>query len=155
MNRFFHRMFEIGIWTKGIDGLLEIAGGVLALAVKKSYVIKVILLLTQQELAEDPQDLVAGFLRHAAAHLSVHAKMFGGFYLIGHGAVKVFLFAGLLRNKLWSYPAAIAVLCAFIGYQSYRIALHHSVVLLLLTFVDIVIVFLIWREYRVVRRGTT
>ena len=151
MNRFFHRMFDVGVWMKGIDGLLEIAGGILALAVKKSAIMKVLLLLTQQELIEDPQDMVATFLRHAVAHLTADTKIFGGVYLIAHGAVKVFLSVELLRNRLWAYPAAIVFLCAFICYQIYRIALHHSAVLLLLTCVDIIIVLLIRREYSVVR----
>ncbi len=154
MNGLFRRMFNVGVWIKGIDGLLEITGGILALAVKESTLIKVILLLTQQELLEDPQDIVAVFLRHAAAHLTVGAKIFGGIYLIAHGAVNVFLSVELLRKRLWSYPAAILFLCAFIGYQIYRIALHHSAVLLFLTCVDIIIVLLIRREYDIVRRRT-
>ncbi len=36
MNGLFHRMFNIGIWIKGINGLLEIAGGILALAAKEN-----------------------------------------------------------------------------------------------------------------------
>ncbi len=151
MNNFFHRMFDIGVWTKGINGIIEIAGGVLALAVKKSAVLHVILLLTQQELREDPHDVVATLLRHAAAHLTTNAKVFGGIYLVAHGSVNVFLSAALLRNRLWSYPAAIAVLCVFISYQIYRIALHHSVFLFLLTCLDILIVLLIRREYGAVR----
>jgi uncharacterized membrane protein len=153
MNKLFHRMFNIGVWTKGIDGVLEIAGGILTIEVKKSAVMKILLLLTQQELIEDPHDRVAVFLQHAAAHLTPDAKLFGGIYLIAHGAVKVFLSVELLRNKLWSYPAASIVLCLFIAYQIYRIALHHSVLLFLLTCLDIIIVLLIQREYRVARRG--
>ena len=147
MKDLFHRMFSIGVWMKGINGALEVIGGILVLAVKKSIVISLILLITQQELIEDPQDAVATLLRHAVEHITTSSKMFGGIYLIAHGATNVFLAIQLLRNKRWSYLAAIAFLCAFIGYQIYRIALHHSMLLTVLTGLDIVIVLLIWHEY--------
>ena len=152
MKGLFHRMFGIGVWLKGIDGVLETAGGILALIVKKSTVISVILLLTQQELIEDPHDVVANFLRQAVEHITTSSKIFGGIYLMGHGAIKVFLAVELLRNRLWSYPAAIAFLCVFIGYQVYRITLHHSPVLMAVTGLDTVIVLLIWREYIAAKR---
>ncbi len=151
MNRLFHRIFTIGIWTKGISGVLEITGGILAFTVTKSTVIRVILLLTQQELVEDPQDAVATLLRHAVEHVTAGSKMFAGIYLIAHGAINMLLAIELLHKKLWSYPAAIGFLCLFIGYQAYRITLHHSFILTIATCLDMVIVLLIWNEYRVVR----
>ncbi len=153
MSRLFHRFFNIGVWMKGIDGILEISAGILTLAVKKSTVINLILLITQQELIEDPHDVVANLLRQAAGHITTSSKTFGGLYLIAHGAINVFLAAQLLRGRLWSYPAAIAVLCVFVGYQVYRIILHHSLLLTLITGLDVIIVYLIWREYIFVKDG--
>jgi uncharacterized membrane protein len=155
MNRLSHRLFNIGVWMKGIDGILEMGGGILALTVKKSTVIKVILLLTQQELIEDPHDVVANLLRQAVDHITTSSKMFSGLYLIAHGTVNVFLAVQLLRGRLWSYPIAIATLCVLIGYQIYRITLHHSLFLALVTGLDVVIVFLIRHEYAVVKASAS
>jgi uncharacterized membrane protein len=49
------------------------------------------------------------------------------FYLLSHGLVKVLLVAGLLREKLWAYPASLIVLSAFIAYQTYRYSSTHSI----------------------------
>lgn len=147
-----HRLFTLGIWVKGLDGLLEIVGGALLLAAGPGTIGAVVRFLTQRELAEDPHDLVANALRHAVHGLGPHAQLFGAGYLIGHGAVKVGLVAGLLRGRLWAYPAALAVLSIFIAYQLYRLTYAYSLPLLLLTIVDAVIVFLIWRESVAVRR---
>jgi uncharacterized membrane protein len=151
MKNLFHRMFDIGVWTKGINGTLEVAGGLLALTVKKSTAVRVILLLTQQELIEDPHDVVANLLRYAVEHITTNSKMFGGMYLIAHGATSIFLAVQLLRKRLWSYLAAIAFLCVFIGYQIYRITLHHSLLLTIVTGLDVVIVILIRHEYLAVK----
>jgi len=145
-------MFNIGVLLKGINGVLEIAGGVLVLTIKTSTIIGLILILTQQELIEDPHDVIAAMLRRGLDSITESSKTFGGIYLITHGAANLFLVAGLLRGKLWSYPAAVVFLLIFIGYQIYRITLHHSVVLTIVTGLDIVIVFLIWKEYAVVKR---
>ena len=147
-----HRLFTLGVWVKGADGILEIAGGALLLAAGPGTIGAVVRFLTQRELAEDPQDLVANALRHAVHGLGPHAQLFGTGYLIGHGIVKVGLVAGLLRGKLWSYPAALALLSIFIAYQLYRLTYAYSLPLLLLTAVDVVIVLLIWRESVAVRQ---
>ena len=60
-----------------------------------------------------------------AAGLTGSAVLFGAVYLLTHGLVKVVLVVALLLNKLWAYPAMIAVLLLFIGYQLYRIVLRR------------------------------
>jgi uncharacterized membrane protein len=62
--------------------------------------------------------------------------------------VKVTLVSALLSTKLWAYPWMIAVLVVFIAYQTYLIVLGPSPGLVALTFFDVIIVGLTWREYR-------
>lgn len=64
------------------------------------------------------------------------------------GLTKPTLVAGLLRGKLWAYPAALWFLTVFVLYQTYRIFLTYSVALAGLTAFDLVVMFLIWHEYR-------
>ncbi len=150
--RFAHVLFRIGVWIKGLDGILELTGGTLFLFISRSALGRVVGFLTAHELSEDPHDLLANALRHAVEHLSSDTKLFGSVYLLVHGFIKVFLVWGLLRNRLWAYPTAIAFLCAFVGYQVYRVSHHHSLGLLVLTVIDIGIVLLIVHEYLYVRR---
>ncbi len=150
-GRILDRLFRIGVWIKGIDGVLEVTGGLFFLLVSRPALGQLVTFLTQRELAEDPRDWLAYHLRDAVSQLSPSTKLFASMYLIGHGVVKVFLVVGLLRNQLWSYPAAIAFLLVFIGYQAYRLSLHYSLALLLVLLLDATIVLLVWREYRQVR----
>jgi uncharacterized membrane protein len=147
-----HRLFDVGIVIKGIDGILEIVGGIMLMLVTKPALNGFVVFLTQRELAEDPQDFIAGSLRHMAATLSSDAKVFGSIYLMVHGCIKVFLVIGLGRGKLWSYPAALSLLSLFIVYQCYRMIDHSSIILLFLIALDSAIVLLIGYEYAVVRR---
>ena len=141
------RAFAIGIILKGLDGVLEVVGGVLLLVVSPSAIDKVTRALTQHELSEDPHDFLATHLLHAAGSLTGSSLQFGAWYLLLHGVVKIVLVASLLRDKIWAYPWMIAFLVVFIVYQIYRMTFAFSIGLLGLTIFDIVVVWLTYREY--------
>jgi uncharacterized membrane protein len=147
-----HRAFRAGVWIKGIDGFLELVGGLLFLTIRHDAVGRIVALLTQRELGEDPHDVVATALRAAAGRLTADMQVFAGLYLLAHGVVKIFLAVELLRGRRWSYLPAIALLCLFIFYQVYRLTIHWSLFLLLLASVDVVITVLIVREYAASRK---
>lgn len=154
-EKLFHRLFQVGIWLKGFDGVLEVLGGVLFLAVSPAALNHYVILLTEGELREDPDDFLANWLRHAANNLSVDSKLIGGAYLLGNGVVKIFLAAGILRGKLWCYPTAIVVISIFICLQIARLIDHFSFPMLSGTVIDIAIVLLVAREYRHVKPNAT
>lgn len=147
-NRIYHRAFDIGILLKGLDGLLECIAGLALLLTTRRAILDVVGWLTREELVEDPGDFVANHLVHLAQQLSLGTQHFAGIYLLGHGVIKLGLVIGLLRGARWSYPAAVAFLTAFIGYQSYRLAHTPTLSLSLLTALDIAVVILIVREWR-------
>jgi len=145
---FLDWVFEVGIVLKGLNGLLELVGGVLLLIVSPAAIKGVVGILTGGELSENPHDFVASRLLRTAGGLTGAGLTFGGVYLLVHGVVKVTLVIALLCNKLWAYPWMITVLLAFIAYQVYLIVLGPSPGLVALTVFDVLIVVLTWREYR-------
>jgi uncharacterized membrane protein len=146
-----HRLFEVGIWLKGAHSLLEIVGGVLLAAISTDWITEFVVNLTADELLDHPNDVVAGYLLRSALRFSATTKTFAAFYLLSHGVVKLFLVVALLRSKLWAYPASLVVLGLFILYQIYRFTFTHSLGLIALTVFDLVVIWLIWHEYRVMR----
>lgn len=146
------RLFAIGIALKGLDGVLETIGGVLLLFATPAKIHRLVAIVTQHELSEDPRDFIATHLLHSTAGLSGGAVLFAAIYLMVHGLVKVALVIALFRNKLWAYPWMIAVLLAFIAYQIYQVLLDSTAGLIALSVFDVLIVVLTWREYRRQRR---
>ncbi|WP_337128019.1 DUF2127 domain-containing protein [Mesorhizobium sp. Cs1321R2N1] len=61
------------------------------------------------------------------------------------------LVAALLKRRLWAYPASLAALLLFIIYQLYRFSYTHSAGLIVLTLFDLLVVWLVWHEYRLVQ----
>lgn len=154
-QRTLHRLFSLGVALKALDGALEVLGGLTFLIVDPRTLNTAVLFLTAHEISEDPSDLIATALRRGVRHLSPDTTLFAGIYLTGHGLVKVLLAAGLLRGQLWAYPAALWFLAAFASYQAYRVALGHSLALLALTILDVIVMWLVWREYRYLKARTT
>jgi uncharacterized membrane protein len=142
------RAFRISIGLKGLDGLLEIIGGLVLLFVAPATLQSWARSLTAHELAHDRHDFIATHLLHSASQLSRSTTLFGAVYLLSHGVAKVVLVVALLRNQLWAYPWMIGLLGVFIVYQIYRLSRRFSVGLLLLTAFDVFVVVLTVLEYR-------
>ena len=148
-----HTLFLLSVWSKGVAGLAETIGGLLLLFIPQAGLNALIIFLTAPELAEDPTDRIATLLQRMVQELAADTKLFASGYLIVHGVIKVFLVAGLLGHRLWSYPVSLWFLAVFIAYQAYRFFFTHSLSMIALTIVDLIVAFLIWREYQRRKQG--
>ena len=138
------RLFEIGIVLKGLDGVLETVLGLLLLFTNVSDVVQA---FVQNELIEDPNDF---FARHAQGLVAFtpHAQFIGALYLLSHGLVKVFLSVGIMRKKLWAYPAGAAFFSIFAIYELIRGIGTHSPLLFAAFCFDATVIGLVLYEYR-------
>ena len=130
-----HRIFVASVLAKGAHALIEIAGG-LALYLLGS-------------------DLIARWIRPhewLVRSFPLSEQHFYAFYLLSHGLIKSVLVVGLLREKLWAYPASIAVFGGFIAYQLYRYSWTDDIALILLSIFDLFVIYLAVHEYRLLRR---
>jgi uncharacterized membrane protein len=144
--------FDIGIFFKGLDGVLEIVGGLLLFVVRPETVTGILTTLTQHELSKHPHDIIANQVARLAQDFSPGSEMFAGVYLLSHGVIKVVLVVSLFRGRLWAYPAAMVVFALFIAYQMYRYVLEPSTSMIVLSVLDVVVIVLTWLEYRRLKR---
>ena len=142
------KAFYTSLVLKALDSILEIIGGIFLLFVSPNIINRAVMWLTEHELATDPHDFWANYLRHASAHLTSSSTLFGAFYLLSHGIVKIVVIVALFKQKIWAYPWMIAILVAFIAYQLYRLSYHFSVGLIILTVFDVFVIWLTWLEYK-------
>lgn len=146
-----HQIFQVSILLKGAHALIECVSGLLLAVISADTIVGFVNRITQDELVNDPTDFFANMLKHFAETYSVSDQNFYAFYLLSHGLVKVALVIGLLRGKLWAYPASLVALGGFIVYQIYRYSYTHGFGLIVLTVFDVVVMWLVWHEYRIVR----
>jgi uncharacterized membrane protein len=142
------KAFRVSLYLKGLDGLLEILGGILLLIISPEQINHLARWLTQGELSEDPHDFIANHILKTAHDLTGASLAFGAAYLLSHGIVKIVLVVEVLRDHLWAYIGLIGVTSLFVIYQVYRMAVNFSVGLFLLTLFDLLIIYLTQKEYR-------
>lgn len=151
-EKIIHTAFDIGVWLKGINALIELAAGIALLFADIRLVQALLAWTVHGELAEDSTDPVAGYILQSAQSLSIRGTAFISIYLLSHGLIKGVLVASLLKRKLWAYPAAIAVFGLFIAYQLYEFAGGGSWWFIALSAFDVLVIALTWHEYRVLGR---
>ena len=133
-----HQLFQISVALKGLHGLVEIAGG-LALA----------LFSTDSVLR-----LIYRFDRHdwVARHFSTGEHDYYTFFFLSHGALNLVVAILLLLEKLWAYPAAMAVLALFVALQLFRFTHVHDPALIVFSVLDLIVIALAIHEYRLLRK---
>ena len=154
MRRILHRFFELGIIIKGVDGGLELVGGLLLVFLPPAAINRVVFFFVEGELKEDPTDLVANLLLHTTRS-AIEVRVSASAFLIVHGIVKLALVGGLATNRLWSYPAAILVFAGFTIYQLYQLSQQYSLFLEVVTVLDVIVILLVIAEYRHMRIART
>lgn len=145
------KTYEIGIIIKGIDGALELIGGLLVLFIPRSVILHLTDVLTRNELANDPHDFFANHILKAGHSLATGSRTFAILFLLTHGAVKVGLVVALLRQKLWAYPWALVILSLFLIYQIYLLIVRTTISMGFLSVLDAIIIWLVWREWQKVK----
>jgi len=153
MEKKIHELFELGVFLKGVEGILELFTGFFFLTITTSLVSNVVIWLTRGELTEDPNDAIANALIHWSHQLTLSTTSFIAVFLILHGIINFALVIGIIRKKLWVYAAATAVFLIFASYQIYRFAITHSFVLAGTVVFDVAMALLLIHEYRRIKVG--
>ncbi|MHB8871338.1 MAG: DUF2127 domain-containing protein [Candidatus Doudnabacteria bacterium] len=144
----WHRLFELGLIIKGVNGVIETLSGFFVIFASKATINTLFFNLTRGELLEDPHDRLINFIMHSLGQLSTSTKLFAAIYILTHGLLNIFLAIQLYREKLWAYLVTINLMILFIIYQIYRISYNHSLILTLITIWDIIFVIVLWHEYK-------
>jgi uncharacterized membrane protein len=147
-----HQIFVVSVLAKGAHALFEVAAGVALYLVSTDAIVNGINRWSYDAILDNRHDWLANKMLQFASTFSVEQHHFYAFYLLSHGLIKGILVAGLLREKLWAYPASIAVFTAFIAYQLYHYTQTHDFVLILLTVFDLFVIGLAVHEYRLLRK---
>jgi uncharacterized membrane protein len=141
-----HWLFDVAVAVKAFNGVLEIAGGSF-LVLKPGWIGSTADALAASLLIQHPANSFAQMVGRWSDGLTADTEHFASIYLITHGVAKLFIAWGLIREKLWAFPTALVVFGLLILYQMYRFAHTHSLTLAVLIAIDVVVCYLIWREY--------
>lgn len=146
------RLFRVAIAIKGLDGGLQLLAGIVLVVVPATAITRLVDMVVTRELVGDPMGKLAVHLHAVAAHFAGGTRSFAIAYLLLHGIIKIALVVALWRKLMPAYPIAVAALGAFVVYEVLRAARTHSIALPIFAALDVVIIFLVVREYLQLRR---
>lgn len=151
-HRTLDRVFAVSIVLKGLDGVVELIGGLALLFISPARL--------RDWLGDVVSFVLVGHERSPLFHWAIHlgdswgtrTTLFAAAYLLLHGIIKVVLVWALLKQQLWAYPWMLAALGVFIVIQGYELVVHFSWWMLALTLFDVFIVALTAREWQLHRK---
>ena len=150
--RWTERLFRVALLVKGVDGAAELLGAIALLLVSGDWMHRVVVLVLARDLVGPPDAPPARHLVRAVDEFASGDRTFVVVYLALHGVLKLALVWALLRRWLPAYPPAVAVLGLFVVYELVHAWHTGSVLLAVLALLDIAIIVLVLREYRLLRR---
>jgi len=146
------RYFWWSVFIKGAISLAEMVGGIFFLFVPVTLVVDLATDPLESWLTVHPGNFAGTHLLHLANEFTMFGGALIGFYLFTRGLIKLGLVVALLKDQLWAYPLSLLILGLFIIYQIYEIVTAHSVLMVIITIFDLVVVYLVWREWGILRR---
>lgn len=150
-RRVFPTVFRMVLGWRIFYGICKV---IFALALIKWVVLdpsNIFYQLMSQELLEDSNDFFVRFARPIIDHLTITTSTttFIAVYLLFWGIVDdIILSINILRDKLWAFPVALALIALFVPYELYRVIHTHSLILAGMIVFDIVLFKIILTEYR-------
>ncbi|HEU4677651.1 MAG TPA: DUF2127 domain-containing protein [Candidatus Paceibacterota bacterium] len=144
-------LFHVSMWWRIFYGSLRIVLAFVLFKLVGTPFTDILRSVMGYEIAEDPTDIIFQTLY---AFFETHAftvSYFVASYLLFWGTIDVVLSAFLLKHKLWAFPSSLVLMTVFIIYEVYRLFHTHSLILLWVILVDVAIIYLIYREYRILK----
>jgi len=147
------RLFRIALLVKAVDGAAELVGALVLLTVPGAALASLVNDIVARDLLGPPDGSLARHFEAGTAEFVSGNRTFAVVYLAFHGVLKLALVVALLRRWRPAYPVAVVVLGAFVVYELYRATRTGSILLPLLAALDVAIIVLIMREYRLLGRS--
>lgn len=156
-SKWFDTAYKIGVALKGLDGLFELVTG-LALLVSPSLIHTVLMAIVGHAHKHHGHTyhFIGEYVARLDQDLARSGLAFLIIFLIGHGVVKLVLVYCLFRRITSMYPYALSVLGLFLVYQVYVLVKDPlSLAMWFFTVLDIVIIWLVWGEWKDLKEKVT
>jgi uncharacterized membrane protein len=147
-----HFLFRIFVWIKFIYSIFEFLAGISLIFINTQQISNFIMMVFNHELTQEPNDIFVNLVLNIVSILPESMRVFFSIFLIIHGAIKIILLFALLKRKLWAYPISGVVFSLFIVYQIYQYIISPSLILVILTIIDVILIILLFPEYKYVKR---
>jgi uncharacterized membrane protein len=143
-----HRIFIAVLLGKAVLGTVQLVIGVALYFGILTYAPLIAGWLVRNELSEDPHDFLASKVMSLANMAPMTDATFYMTYFAAHGVLHLGVVAALLWGARWANHVAVVVLGLFVVFQLIEWLRMGGVLLLILTAIDLAVIYLTVREHR-------
>ncbi len=155
ISKLLTQLFFLGMYWRIFYGFLRVLFGVALLKVVGSPLLEVIHDFMGYELVENSSDILFVMVNYFLSEHSFYVTYFLASYFIFWGVVDIFLSYNLIKERLWAFPVSIVLIGLFVSYSIVRLTFTHSTLLLSVIVFDLIILWLIYKEYLKVKQEKT
>lgn len=148
----FEKIFKISVIWRIFYGICKFITGIILLKIVPSEILKLFYSAGSKELVEDPNDFLINFIGHYIEKISSDTLIFIAVYLIFWGLADAILSYFLYKKVLWSYPVSLSLIGIFTVYEVLRFISTYSSMILFFIIIDLIIFFIIYREFGKIKR---
>jgi uncharacterized membrane protein len=148
---FVHRAFWLSLFLKGLDGALQLLGGVAVLVAEPGTLGKAYRWLSRFLIGNRVHNPEADFIKVTAESFHMNVEMLVAIYLLVNGVIKVLLVYGLLKEKLWVFPAACVGFGLMFSLEVYRLSIHFFWGIFILMCISVFVITMVILEWRKVK----
>jgi uncharacterized membrane protein len=147
-----YQLFKWSILIKGAISVAEVIVGTLVMFIPVSVIMWMANYIVENIFAGNTENFFAAEIISNAEALAGIGTLIIGAYLIARGGIKLGLIIGLLKNKLWAYPWSLIVIGLLVVFQVFELIKTLHLGIIFVTIFDLVVMYLIWREWNIVKR---
>jgi uncharacterized membrane protein len=141
------RLFDATLIIKGVAAVFDLAAAAIIFSTGSERVAQFFAQVTTYMTHFDKDSFFSNYvLSHNT--LSYGSVMFVAGYLFFHGVINIILVEGIWFRRQWAYMRAMRILIFFVLYQSIRLAFVFSYWLFAVTLYDLMVIMLMYNEYR-------
>ena len=141
-----HKLVKLIIYFKGAIGIFQTVAGAILLLIGPNR-LSMIVDKSLEENVASPNNLVNHMLLRLSEISSLNIYIFIALFMIVHGLVFITAVFALIHKRMWAFPTAGLMLLLFIIYQVYNLARDFSIIMMILTLIDVMILVLLRFEY--------
>ncbi|GAA4852937.1 DUF2127 domain-containing protein [Saccharopolyspora rosea] len=146
------KLFRVAVVLKGLDGVVQLLGGILVIFVPPSAITALAHVTTRDVFGGAGGPLAQHFEQAAEHFANGGTRTFVIAYLLVHGVIKIGLVIALLCKIRPAYPIAVVALGAFVVFEVLRATRTHSIELPFFAALDVLIIVMVIKEYFELRK---
>lgn len=148
-EKFFELLFTLSMILKGIDGIIELLGGIAFAALNKEKMLQWFYdFLMKQKAFDISNETILNWVTAFSHALQTNVRVFITIILIGNGLIKIVMAIALLMRKYAAFPWSLFFLIVLYIYQIVQTIQSPSWFLYFFDAFDLAIILVIWKEYR-------